>query len=50
MQAFHNNLVSKSKQNDAYQRAMVRLTQVSLSQMAALEGAPSWDPWDAPSS
>ncbi len=50
MQAFYSDLISKSKKNVAYQRAMVRLTQVSLSQMAALESAPSWEPWDASAS
>lgn len=50
MQAFHNQLTSKSEPRDAYLRAMAQLTQASLNQMVALEGAPSWQPWDATTS
>jgi|SaaInl7_200m_RNA_FD_contig_41_949058_length_1244_multi_7_in_0_out_0_1 hypothetical protein len=50
MQAFYNQLTLKSKPCDSYLRVMGQLTQASLGQMLALEGAPSWQPWDATTS
>ena len=45
MQIFRSQLHSKKGVRNPYLRALAKLTQASLDQMKALEGAPSWEPW-----
>lgn len=47
MQVFRSQLQSQGKVRKPYLQALTRLTQASLKQMAALEGAPSWSTWGA---
>jgi len=48
MQTFYKQIFSTPGPKGIYQACLVELTQASLGQMKALEGAPAWSTWGEP--
>jgi len=45
MQTFYKHIFSAPRPKGVYLEHLVQLTQASLGQMKALEGAPAWSTW-----